>query len=107
MDSRGVNKMEVYYLSVGVVLLHPGEIVLGLLELALSNLDLLVLAGHLQQGLHLMSQDSGSEEDFTLTHPEQVVIQLQSSDLTQEKRRKLGLVFLSVAISFVSDSLYS
>lgn len=59
MDSSGVNKMEVYYLSVFliqvcVVLLHPGEIVLGLLELALSNLDLLVLAGHLQQGLHLV-----------------------------------------------------
>lgn len=32
-----------------------------------------------------MTQDSSSEEDFTLTHPEQVVIQLQSSDLTQEK----------------------
>lgn len=31
-----------------------------------------------------MAQDSGSEEDFTLTHSEQVVIQFQSSDLNEE-----------------------
>lgn len=28
-----------------------------------------------------VGQDSSSEEDFTLTHPEQVVIQFQSFDL--------------------------
>lgn len=28
-----------------------------------------------------VSQDSSSEEDFTLTHSEQVMIQLQSTDL--------------------------
>lgn len=54
--------MEVYYLSVflielRVVLLHSGKVVLGLLELRLSNLDLLVLAGHLQQGLHLVGTE--------------------------------------------------
>lgn len=31
-----------------------------------------------------VSQDSSSEEDFTLTHPEQVVVQFQSSDLGDE-----------------------
>lgn len=31
-----------------------------------------------------VSQDSSSEEDFTLTHPEQVVVQFQSSDLGEE-----------------------
>ncbi len=31
-----------------------------------------------------VSQDSSSEEDFTLTHPEEVVIQFQGSDLNEE-----------------------
>lgn len=31
-----------------------------------------------------MSQDSSSEEDFALTHSEQVVIQLQSFDLKED-----------------------
>lgn len=31
-----------------------------------------------------MSQDSRSEEDFALTHSEQVVIQLQSFDLNKD-----------------------
>ncbi len=44
-----------------VLLLHLGETVLGLLELGLPNLDLLVLPGHLQQGLHLVGTEEGSE----------------------------------------------
>lgn len=31
-----------------------------------------------------MSQDSSSEEDFALTHSEQVMIQLQSFDLKED-----------------------
>lgn len=42
-----------------VVLLCLAEIVLGLLELGFPDLDLLVLPGHLQQGLHLVGTEQG------------------------------------------------
>ena len=44
-----------------VVQLHFAEVVFGLLELGLPHLDLLVLPGHLQQGLHLVGTGQGSE----------------------------------------------
>lgn len=47
--------------QLSVVLLHSGEFVLDLLELGFPNLDLLVLPGHLQQGLYLVGTEQGSE----------------------------------------------
>lgn len=38
--------------------------------------------------LFQVTQYSGSEEDFTLTHPEQIVIQLQSTDLDVDSSKK-------------------
>lgn len=38
--------------------------------------------------LFQVSQDSSSEEDFALTHPEQIMIQLQSTDLDVDSQKK-------------------
>lgn len=65
---RGLDRQQMFffyfYLSmlpvqVRVVLLYLAEIVLGLLELGFPSLDLLILPGHLQQGLHLVGTDQG------------------------------------------------
>lgn len=53
--------LSVFPVQVSVVLLHSAEFVLGLLELCLPGLDLLILPGHLQQGLHLVSATQRSE----------------------------------------------
>ena len=43
--------------KLSVVLLRSGETFLSLLELRFPHLDLLVLSGHLQQGLHLVDTE--------------------------------------------------
>lgn len=51
--------LRMFPVQLRVVLLDLAEIVLGLLELGFPSLDLLILPGHLQQGLHLVSTDQG------------------------------------------------
>lgn len=47
-----------------------------------------------------VGQDSSSEEDFTLTHPEQVVIQFQSFDLNIDTVSRSQCLHYEAACSF-------
>lgn len=47
-----------------------------------------------------VGQDSSSEEDFTLTHPEQVVIQFQSFDLNIDTVSRSRCLHYEAAWSF-------
>lgn len=49
--------LSMFPFKLSVVLLRSGEIILSLLELGFPHLDLLVLSGHLQQGLHLVDTE--------------------------------------------------
>lgn len=50
-----------------------------------------------------MSQDSGSEEHFALTHSEQVVIQLQSFDLKEDTALISGIEESGYSAGLISD----
>lgn len=54
--------LSMFPVQLRVVLLYLAEIVLGLLELGFPSLDLLILPGHLQQGLHLVGTDQGKKK---------------------------------------------
>lgn len=54
--------------QLSVVLFHSGEVFLGLLELGFSGLDLLILPGHLQQGLNLVGTEQRSEVSVKDVH---------------------------------------
>lgn len=52
MGGRGVY-LNVFPFQLRVVVLHLVEVLLGFQELGFPRLDLLILARHLKQGLHL------------------------------------------------------
>lgn len=53
--------LSMFFVQLSVVLFRSGEVFLGLHEFGFSDLDLLILPGHLQEGLHLAGAEKRSE----------------------------------------------